>query len=85
MNCDCVSRIEREVTEKLKKESKFKKPVIQARLRGVATQVTKEMDLRLVTVTELEIELEGQKKPAQMNMIHSFCPFCGTKIEPITK
>lgn len=81
MNCNCITNIEREVAEKLKKDQRFKKPIVRVRLRGVATQVTEEMDLRLVTVNELEIELEGQKKHVAMNMMHTYCPFCGKKIK----
>jgi hypothetical protein len=81
MNCDCITKLERDAAEKLRKDGKFKKPVIQVRLRCVGTQITKEMSLRLRTFNEFEISLEGQKKPVFMNMFHSFCPFCGTKIE----
>jgi hypothetical protein len=69
------------VAEKLTKDKKFKKPIKRVSMRGVAIQVTKEMNLKTRTLNTMEIELDGQKKPVTMNMFHSYCPFCGTKIE----
>lgn len=37
--------------------------------------------LVLRTCSRAIIELEGQKKKLEQNIMHSYCPFCGEKID----
>lgn len=81
MNCGCIARIEKDVTTRLGEQGRFKKPIKKVEMQGVVIRVTKDLGLQSATANTLQIELEGQKKKETMQMMHSYCPFCGTKIE----
>lgn len=81
MNCGCVTRIENDVKAKLTEQGRFKKPIKEVEMQGVAMVITKDLGLQSITANEIYIELDGQKKKEKMRMVHSYCPFCGTKIE----
>lgn len=53
-------------------------------MQGVAIQFGKADGAVTRTVNTLEITLEGQKKKEVMNMLHTYCPFCGVKQEDAT-
>ena len=37
--------------------------------------------LLMRTTNELQVTLEGQRKVKSVSIVHSYCPFCGTKYE----
>ncbi|MDY6979368.1 MAG: hypothetical protein SV201_05765 [Pseudomonadota bacterium] len=77
MACDCIANIETKALQKMQAGNDFKKPVTNVAMGGVVFSIGQSMSVK--TVNKLEITLEGQKKKATMNMVHTFCPFCGTK------
>lgn len=78
--CNCVKQIEDRALEKLKSDTRFKKPVKGVKLLGRTLQIDGGT-LRSRTTNTLSIELEGQKKRVEMPVAHSYCPFCGEKAE----
>ena len=79
--CECVKELEKKTLDYLRGEGRsFKKPVVKTRLKDVSFPVIKNT-LVMRTSSDLEIELEGQKKKPTKAIIHSFCPFCGVKYE----
>lgn len=80
MNCDCIAEIEEKLKAHLVAQKKFKKPIQSVKLSEVLMRMH-ELTLKTSTYTTLLISLEGQKKKATMNISHSFCPFCGVKID----
>ncbi|MFC6924307.1 hypothetical protein [Microbulbifer taiwanensis] len=81
MNCDCISEIEQRVTQKIKESGDFKKPVKGARMKELGF-VLSGSTFTTRTVTNLEVELEGQKKKPLIPMTHNYCPFCGVSQRP---
>lgn len=81
MNCDCIESIEKDAKARLSEQGRYKKPIKEVKMQGVIIRVTKDMGLQSATASTLQIELDGQKKKETMHMVHSYCPFCGTKIE----
>lgn len=79
MNCDCISEIEERLKSHLIENAQFKKPVVDVKLSEVA-MLFGAGSLSSNTYTTLLIRLEGQKKKNTMNIVHTFCPFCGVKI-----
>ena len=77
--CNCVKEIEEKTFEKYQKKNPFRRPVKRVELKGVAFLFGE--NVKMKTVNELEIELEGQKRTKSVSVVHSFCPFCGEKFE----
>lgn len=80
MNCTCISDLEKKALNELVEMGKFNKPVKAVRMTGVVIQFGNPKAVAR-TSNVLEIELEGQKKMQTMNLLHSYCPFCGIKQE----
>ncbi|NOR69999.1 MAG: hypothetical protein GQ532_09965 [Methylomarinum sp.] len=80
MNCNCISEVTARLKSHLVENPQFKKPVVDVQLSEVAMLFGKG-DLKSCTYTTLLITLEGQKKKNKTDILHSFCPFCGVKIE----
>ncbi|ANJ66048.1 hypothetical protein A9404_00440 [Halothiobacillus diazotrophicus] len=81
MQCECIENIEKMLKERLSVPGKFKKPLADVKLKGT-TIVMRGLDLDLVTCNPIEITLVGQKKAVESTMAHTFCPFCGVRINP---
>jgi len=79
MKCHCVADLEKRVLARVIENVTFKKTAKRVTMRGVVF-VVRDNEMTLATANVMEIELEGQKKLETMNMVHSFCPFCGTRI-----
>lgn len=71
MKCDCIRSIEKRLLED---ENILDAEVLTA---GIIFGKTTE----LITHTEFGVTVKGKKKQQIKNVLHSFCPFCGTKIK----
>ena len=78
--CDCISKVEQNLLTRLQDDKTFKKPVKAVKLKGVIFPITKD-GLSRRSSSEVEIELEGQKRKNKVSLAHSFCPFCGKAYE----
>ena len=78
MNCNCLTQIEEKMLNKFYEDNRYKKPVLKVEIeKGLI--FGKELTTR--TYCSVEIELEGQKKKVKQNLMHTYCPFCGVKVE----
>lgn len=75
--CDCVKELEEKIKDHVTKNKIYKKPVKQVRMKDEIYSLTEGLSTK--TVSNFEIELEGQKKKQMMPVAHSYCPFCGEK------
>ena len=82
MNCECLTKLPPRMIEKFNKENTYKHQVLDVTIPK-AYIFSEEPTMRTCTV--MEIELEGQKRKINQNIMHSFCPFCGVKIENESK
>lgn len=78
MNCKCIENIEKKLIGM--EFGNKKKKVTKAKIISVALMFG-EKTLECITNSEVEIEVDGYKKPQKQTLVHSFCPFCGTKIK----
>ncbi|MDD4971999.1 MAG: hypothetical protein PHT07_21440 [Paludibacter sp.] len=74
MNCTCIDDINKEMIG----QEIAHKIITKAQLLGVAFLFN---NAGTTTYTEMEYEYEGCKRPKKINIMHTFCPFCGVKIE----
>jgi len=75
--CDCIEKMENAAKEHVIKNKTFKKTVISARMKGMAMMFNPPL---YRSYSEVEFELEGQKKKPTLSMVHTYCPFCGIKV-----
>jgi hypothetical protein len=74
MNCKCIENIEAQTLKmKYKNSTVERAQFISAALMG--------SKLQMVTTSEIEVTLVGVKKKYNVPIAHSYCPFCGKKIE----
>ena len=72
--------IKQKLTEYLQAKNRVKKPLQKIEISNVYVNVNqKTLSLDEVTVQTFEIYIEGQKKPIQSTIQHTFCPWCGKK------
>lgn len=76
--CKCISDIEAKILENVKETRRYKRQVVSVRMRGVAFPIIGEI-ITCRTYNALHVTLDGQKKPMEESMFHTFCPFCGKK------
>jgi len=73
MECKCITEIENKILEA--------HPIWKG--KKVATVKMDKIftfnPTNIRTLTNIVIEVEGQKKKYDIGMTHSFCPFCGIK------
>ncbi len=70
--CDCIKNLEKDLVGKIINRKK----VVKAKLAGsflILGPKDKE------TYSEMELELEGQKKKVIKPISHIYCPICGKK------
>lgn len=80
MNCGCIKDIE---TRLVGREYKGKKILKAECIDRALVIVEKDGKSAFETITnsEFELEVEGMKRVQKQSMLHSYCPWCGTKIE----
>lgn len=71
--CNCIKEIEAKVHEKFPEYNK--KKVVQVSADSV--YILPKFIRR--TYTNFSLQLDGQKKEVDIQINHSYCPFCGTK------
>ncbi len=76
--CNCIKEAEEKLTENCKKET-YRKPFENVRLQKHSVIATG--TFKTATYSTALIKLTGQKKLVEMSVMHSFCPFCGEKIQ----
>ena len=77
MNCECFKRIEKDLIDM---PNGYKgKEVLDAKIVEKAFSF-EENKPQLISLSTAELTIKGLKKPQRINIAHSFCPFCGTKI-----
>ena len=76
--CDCIKRIEEKLHGQLKGQE-FKKPFESVEVEQGF--FIKDNIMQTRTYSRAIITLTGQKKKLDTNIVHTFCPFCGEKIE----
>lgn len=74
--CNCIEDLTARIKDRAVEKEHFKKPVISARMKGVAWMFDGSSQL----TCKVEFELEGQKKKPTLSIVHSYCPFCGIKL-----
>ncbi|PTX13136.1 hypothetical protein C8N40_11358 [Pontibacter mucosus] len=80
MNCNCIreikEQVERELIMKGKKVVRVTVPtelLICENERGA-------QEVKAVTFSELHVQLEELERHQKAIFIHSYCPYCGTKV-----
>ncbi len=78
MNCDCIANTREAIKKHYvdKEISLIKIPTLTQVVNKNGTN-----DLVAKTFTEVKILFGSNKKPKSVEIAHSFCPFCGTKID----
>jgi thiol-disulfide isomerase/thioredoxin len=77
--CTCIKDIEKErkkILEYIQKK-KANAKIISTQLHPTLLLLSGKTDRKTYSI--LEVTIEGQKKPIEVNFYHSFCPFCGKK------
>ncbi len=75
MNCNCIDTIEQNVLDREKYDGR---KIDSVKFISMAYMMP---DFSIVTNSELELELEGLKRPKIVKINHTFCPFCGKSIK----
>jgi hypothetical protein len=76
MNCECVSNLEKQLIGTQHKQRQINKVTWLSKAFVIHGN-----KLNMVTNSELELELEGMKRPVILCVNHNFCPICGDKID----
>jgi hypothetical protein len=77
MKCNCIKELEKNILEQYNKKNK--KEAVKATIKiGYVADGKKIFPLPYSIV---ELEFAGQEKKDKMNLLHSFCAFCGAKID----
>jgi len=78
MNCECLTNTEKKLLDNYNANEKNKKKALSASIEKGFIFGKK---LQTITYSNVAFQLEGQKKECKLRLFHSFCPFCGIKIE----
>ena len=80
MSCNCISAFEKDIVERQPyKELK----IIEAKF-DLALIFENSGKIQNRPVLEVELTVEGRKKPLRKSVIYSFCPFCGNEYDSLT-
>lgn len=83
--CDCMKKIETGDGEQLQKwlAQKHKATLKDADFREVTFPMIRDSDgnttMKMVSYSTLRVETNEKKKPIDVPILHSYCPFCGVK------
>ena len=76
MKCTCTTDLEKRLTGT---EAQNRK-VLSAKFISIGL-IFGNGSMNAITTSEMELQLEGRKKSYIQNILHNYCPFCGTKIK----
>ena len=76
MTCNCTT----DITARLKGTEVQHRKVLAAKFLSLGL-IFGENKIEAVTTSEIELRLEGRKRPYTQNILHNYCPFCGIKIQ----
>lgn len=80
MSCNCIEDLEQKILHKFNNDGQHKGKVKSARIHQ-ALLFGKQTIAR--TYCKVDLTIEGRKSKVQTDLIHSYCPFCGKKLEAI--
>jgi hypothetical protein len=75
MKCDCLNRIEEKMLTTFNTDKRYKKTVEHVEIDRALVFGS---NLATRTFTEAIIKLEGEMKNRKENLMHTYCPWCGT-------
>lgn len=79
MNCNCI----KELPSQIEREQNYKgKRIIKAEIPyafGIVERPEGKV-MTAVTYSEVVVRVEGLIVPKKMDLVHTYCPFCGDKI-----
>ncbi len=86
MNCNCIETLKADESGKIAEFVKRKKATIKKiNFNGLGFPWIRKEDgstkLGCATLSILEVETNEKKKPIKIDILHSYCPFCGVKYE----
>ena len=73
--CNCIS----EVKEKMPKEDSKGRRIEKVEFMSVSFIMEGKGKIAMKTHSDVEVTVEGIKKPITIPIIHNYCPFCGVK------
>jgi hypothetical protein len=79
--CNCIRDLEKKMIGREAGRGTTKRKVVKAEL--VSGGLIFGANPAFRTSSIVECTLEGQKKPYEQNILHTFCPFCGEKYPTI--
>jgi hypothetical protein len=84
MNCACIESLKKDESGKIAEYlARQKATVKKIDMKQIAFPLVKKEDgsteLRCTTLSVLEVETNEKKKPLKIDILHSYCPFCGVK------
>jgi hypothetical protein len=72
--CKCIKNLEKKMVGNLHKGKK----IIKAEYISAAL-LFEDSFTGIKSTSQLELTVEGLKKPVIQTMVHTYCPFCGEK------
>jgi hypothetical protein len=86
MNCNCIETLKADESGKIAEFVARKKATVKKiSFNGLGFPWIRKEDgsakLGCATLSILEVELNEKKKPLKIDILHSYCPFCGVKYE----
>jgi hypothetical protein len=84
--CKCIAEIEEDAHGKIKEFiAKKKATVKELKLTGLCFPLIRMADgstkLGYCTSSKLEVKTNEKKRPIIVDIMHTFCPFCGVKYD----
>lgn len=75
--CNCIKELEKNMIGREVGNGTKKRLVVSASFTSGALIFGNSTVIQSTSI--VECTLEGQKKPYEQNIIHTYCPFCGVK------
>ena len=79
MECNCTTELEAKVVVEHQHKGKA---ILKAEIpKGFIIKKTENgQKMTTSTYTEVEVQVEGMKRAQVVQLLHTYCPFCGVKI-----